>query len=344
MIDNKTHSILFELQKNLQDLESAKIQMEEFRSSSISVVKGISDIKSEYLEYLKKIKVDYDQRLNLVKNQVNLLLEQVKSSNNEAIGDIKRKVKKSIDEIFEDINILTSKIDATIVQIEKGHSDFLTVSKEENTKVINALVESSNNTIKLGLDQFEIVSKNIENSNNLKIRNIVSLLEQYKNVVEASNSLIETLRAIDFPTKLDALSSKSQLIIESVTSAKQALEIKLNETQKSIIEKSTNYKDQIIHNNDTNIHTLTEKIIESSISLNSSLNNAFNELSKKNEVAFSNLNTEVDRKLLQVTDRLEKQEKQISSLKTLLIVTIGLIIIVAALNTGLAGKIFHEIF
>jgi hypothetical protein len=39
--------------------------------------------------------------------------------------------------------------------------------------------------------------------------------------------LIETLTAIDFPTKLDALSSKSQLIIESITSAKQALEIKL---------------------------------------------------------------------------------------------------------------------
>ena len=72
------------------------------------------------------------------------------------------------------------------------------------------------------------------------------MLEHYNNVVEASRSLIDNLKAIDFPSKLDAISTKTHLVIESITNAKQALELKSNETQSSIIEKTTTAKEQII--------------------------------------------------------------------------------------------------
>jgi hypothetical protein len=62
MIDNTTHSILFELQKNLEDLSSAKTQMEEFRTSSVKVVQGIDSIRLKYVEYLENIKSDYEKK------------------------------------------------------------------------------------------------------------------------------------------------------------------------------------------------------------------------------------------------------------------------------------------
>src|SRR5699024_4493956 len=123
---------------------------------------------------------------------------------------------------------------------------FLSTSQDENRKTVQKIVVKSEETILKGIEKFETVSNKVEISNDEKIEAINNLLEHYRNVVEASSSLIETLTAIDFPTKLDALSSKYQLIVESITSAKQALEIKLNETQNVIIDNTNSTKEYII--------------------------------------------------------------------------------------------------
>lgn len=206
MTDNNTHSVLFELQKNLEDLSSAKEQVDFFRGKSLEITDGISEVQRKYVEHLQGIKSDYESRVRDLKNE------------------------------------LTS---------------FLAKTEDENTQTIQKIVIKSEETIGKGIEKFETVSKKVESSNNEKIEAINSLLEHYKNVVEASNSLIETLTAIDFPTKLDALSSKSQLIIESITSVKQALEIKLNESQNAIVDKTSTAKEQIIQNNDNKINTLS---------------------------------------------------------------------------------------
>ena len=141
--------------------------------------------------------------------------------------------------------------------------------------------------------------------------------------------MIETLTAIDFPTKLDALSSKSQLIIESITSAKQALEIKLNETQNSIIDKTNTVKEQVIQNSDSKINTLNDRVVEATNGLKTTLSNNFEEQSKLTKTAFNNLNTLVEKQINQTTVRLDKE---ITTLKTLLFVTIGIIIIGIVIN------------
>jgi hypothetical protein len=60
MTDNKIHSILFELQKNLEDLSSSKMQMEEFRSSSQSVVQGIGNVQEKFVKHLTDLETDYN--------------------------------------------------------------------------------------------------------------------------------------------------------------------------------------------------------------------------------------------------------------------------------------------
>lgn len=281
MSNNNTHSVLFELQKNLEDLSSAKEQVDFFRDKSLEITDGISEVQRKYVEHLQSIKTDYQNRVNDLKIE------------------------------------LTS---------------FLSKAEDENFKAIQKVVDKSEETIGKGIKKFETVSQKVESSNNEKIVAINSLLENYRNVVDASNSLIETLTAIDFPTKLDALSSKSQLIIESITSAKQALEIKLNESQSSVIEKNNTAKEQIIQSNDIKINSLSEKIVETNNGLKTTLSNNFEEQSKQNKTAFDNLNSLFNNQFNQINERLNKQDKEISTLKTLLFVVIATTIIGIVIN------------
>lgn len=281
MSNNNTHSVLFELQKNLEDLSSAKEQVDFFRDKSLEITDGISEVQRKYVEHLQSIKTDYQNRVNDLKLEL---------------------------------------------------ASFLSKTENENFKAIQKVVDKSGETIGKGIEKFETVAQKVESSNNEKIEAINSLLEHYRSVVEASNSLIETLTAIDFPTKLDALSSKSQLIIESITSAKQALEIKLNESQSLVIEKNNTAKEQIIQNSDSKINTLNDRIVEATNGLKTTLSNNFEEQSKLTKTAFDNLNTLVEKQNSQTTERLDKQDKEITTLKTLLFVTIGIIVIGIVLN------------
>jgi hypothetical protein len=281
MSNNNTHSVLFELQKNLEDLSSAKEQVDFFRDKSLEITDGISEVKLKYVEHLQSIKTDYQNRVNDLKLEL---------------------------------------------------ASFLSKTEDENFKAIQKVVDKSGETIGKGIEKFETVAQKVESSNNEKIEAINSLLEHYRSVVEASNSLIETLTAIDFPTKLDALSSKSQLIIGSITSAKQALEIKFNESQSLVIEKNNTAKEQIIQNSNSKINTLNDRIVEATNGLKTTLSNNFEEQSKLTKTAFDNLNTLVEKQNRQTSERLDKQDKEITTLKKLLFVTIGIIVIGILLN------------
>src|SRR5690554_3962388 len=239
MSNNNTHSVFFELQKNLEDLSSAKEQVDFFRDKSLEITNGISEVQRKYVEHLQSIKTDYQNRV-------------------------------------KDLNLELA--------------SFLLKTEDENFKAIQKVVDKSEETIGKGIEKFETVAQKVESSNNEKIEVINSLLEHYRSVVEASSSLIETLTAIDFPTKLDALSSKSQLIIESITSAKQALEIKLNENQNSIIDKTNTLKEQVIQNNDSKINSLSEKIAETNNNLKITILEKIEDQSKQTKTAFDNLN------------------------------------------------------
>ena len=59
MSNNNTHSVLFELQKNLEDLSSAKEQVKFFKDKSLEITSGISDVQRNYVEHLQGIKSDY---------------------------------------------------------------------------------------------------------------------------------------------------------------------------------------------------------------------------------------------------------------------------------------------
>jgi len=281
MTDNNTHSIIFELQKNLEDLSSAKTQMEEFRSSSKSVVQGIGNVQEKFVKHLTDLETDYKQRVN---------------------------------------------------KLEESLTSFLTTNKEENKNTIQEVASVSEKEISKGVEQFSTVASKVEMSNDEKILAITKLLEHYKSVVEASSSLIYTLNAIDFPSKLDALSSKTQLITESITNAKQALELKSNETQTSINDKTTTAKEQIILNTDTKFQLLTEQVSNSKEILNKTVSDKFSEQATQAKMSFNNLNNSLKECIGQIKQRQDEQDKKIKLLK-MITIAIGVISILGIIVT-----------
>ena len=160
MTDNNTHSVLFELQKNLEELSSAKEQVDFFRGKSLEITDGISEVQRKYVEHLQSVKSDYESRINDLKNELTTFLVKT-----------------------EDVNIQT----------------------------IQKIVAKSEATIGEGIEKFETVSKKVESSNNEKIEAISGLLEQYKKIVEATDSLVKTLESVDFPHRLSVIDNNQSV-------------------------------------------------------------------------------------------------------------------------------------
>ena len=160
MTDNNTHSVLFDLQKNLKELSSAKEQVDFFRGKSLEITDGISEVQRKYVEHLQSVKSDYESRVNDLKNE------------------------------------LTS---------------FLVKTEDVNIQTIQKIVAKSEATIGEGIEKFETVSKKVESSNNEKIEAISGLLEQYKKIVEATDSLVKTLESVDFPHRLSVIDNNQSV-------------------------------------------------------------------------------------------------------------------------------------
>jgi hypothetical protein len=359
MTDKNTHSILFELQKNLEDLSSAKMQMEEFRSSSKNVVQGIGNVQEKFVKYLTDLETDYKQRVNKIEESLNSFL----ASNNEEIKNLIQKVasvsENQISKGVDQFSIVASKVEASndekivgitklleaiekdyqskLNQLQEAISLFILTQKEENKLIIFDVVSFSKEAINKSVEQFSNVADKVEEANNGTITTISNLLEHYKSVVEASRSLIDTLNAIDFPSKLDALSSKTQLIIESITNAKQALELKLNETQTYIIDKTTTAKEQIIQNTDTKFQSLTEHVNNSKEILSKTVSDKFSEQATQSKTIFENLNNSLKENIEQLNQRQDKQDNEIKFLK-MIAIAITIISIIGTIGTIIVLK------
>ena len=364
MTDNNTHSILFELQKNLEDLSSAKTQMDEFRSSSKDVVQGISNIQQNFVKHLNDIELDYKERVNKLEHSLSSFLVITTDDNKESIKKIAATAEQEIVKGVEQFNSIGSEFKIyletntkenkttfqnitkiTEQEISKGIENLRSVAseveitlaliKKENETTIKNIALSTEATISQSVNQLEYIGNKVETTNDKSIVSITNLLAHYKNVVEASHSLINSLTSIDFPSKLDAISSKSQLIIEAITNAKQSLEIKSNETQNSIIENTNRVKEQVVQNSDIKINLLTEKIVETTKNLTATFSSNFEQQSNSIEISFANLRTIFEEQNNQINADLIKQNREIKTLKSILLVTLGLVIIGIILNFAL---------
>lgn len=102
---------------------------------------------------------------------------------------------------------------------------------------VDDLKKNTEIQINEGVLQFETTGNKIDTTNKEKLVETKRLLEQYKKIVEATDSLVKTLEAVDFPTRLSTIDKDIQAVNSALNEAKQSIESKQSENQTILLQR-----------------------------------------------------------------------------------------------------------
>ena len=125
------------------------------------------------------------------------------------LQDIQKKYSTYTDKIFElyknSIEEIYSKNDKSLVD-SFNHYKKSTDELKRETEIL----------VKETVLQLENTGNQIDLTNREKLVEIKRLLENYRKTVEATDRLVETLSAVNFPTRLDAIENQTKVGFENI--------------------------------------------------------------------------------------------------------------------------------
>lgn len=124
-----------------------------------------------------------------------------------------------------------------IAELEKVQQNYVVYTDKIFNLYKNYVDDLKKNTeiqINDGVLKFETTGNKIDTTNKEKLVETKRLLEQYKKIVEATDNLVNTLEAVDFPTRLSTIDKNIQAVNLALNEAKQAIESKQNENQTAL--------------------------------------------------------------------------------------------------------------
>lgn len=173
MTDNNINSILFDLQKNLEDLSSAKEQMDEFRTVSLKVVEGIDTVREKLIEFIsdlkevdKKRSAKFEAKINYLQLKIDSLKEQVDRLEKIDLEKHFDKLQKTLSEIFGAVNAINLILTAITQTLNSIVQSLGTIQR-----LINSGFEETNSNINQG---FITTNKNINEAGEKTISDLVS--------------------------------------------------------------------------------------------------------------------------------------------------------------------------
>jgi len=96
---------------------------------------------------------------------------------------------------------------------------------------IDDLKKNTEIQINEGVLKIETTGNKIATKNNEKLVETKRLLEQYKKIAEATDNLVTTLEAVDFPTRLTTIDTNIQALNKVLNEAQQSIEKKQSDSQ-----------------------------------------------------------------------------------------------------------------
>jgi len=124
-----------------------------------------------------------------------------------------------------------------IAELEKVQQNYAVYTDKIFSLYKNYVDDLKKNTeiqINDGVLKFETTGNKIDTTNKEKLVETKRLLEQYKKIVEATDNLVNTLEAVDFPTRLSSIDKNIQAVNLALNEAKQSIENKQNENQTAL--------------------------------------------------------------------------------------------------------------
>ena len=127
-----------------------------------------------------------------------------------------------------------------IVELEKVQQNYAVYTDKIFNlykQYVDDLKKNTEIQINDGVLKFETTGNKIDTTNKEKLVETKRLLEQYKKIVEATDSLVNTLEAVDFPTRLSTIDKNIQAVNSALNEAKQSIENKQSENQTILLQR-----------------------------------------------------------------------------------------------------------
>ena len=158
---------------------------------------------------------------------------------NEQLGLLQKELSrlKTVTDYIDGAKENSISIIAELEKVQKNYSVYTDKIFNLYKQYVDDLKENTEIQINEGVLQFETTGNKIDTTNKEKLVETKRLLEQYKKIVEATDSLVKTLEAVDFPTRLSTIDKNIQAVNSALNEAKQSIESKQSENQTILLQR-----------------------------------------------------------------------------------------------------------
>lgn len=158
---------------------------------------------------------------------------------NEQLGLLQKELSrlKTVTDYIDGAKENSISIIAELEKVQKNYAVYTDKIFNLYKQYVDDLKKNTEIQINEGILQFETTGNKIDTTNKEKLVETKRLLEQYKKIVEATDSLVKTLEAVDFPTRLSTIVKNIQAVNSALNEAKQSIESKQSENQTILLQR-----------------------------------------------------------------------------------------------------------
>lgn len=142
----------------------------------------------------------------------------MKEQINEQLSLLEKELSRlgNVTDYIDKTNKSAKDIITELEEIQNKYSEHIDRLYDLYQQSINEVKKDAKLQIKESVVQFETVGDQIDETNREKLAETKKLLSKYKKIVEATDDLVQTLNAVDFPSRLDTIENKMDKSLESL--------------------------------------------------------------------------------------------------------------------------------
>lgn len=343
--NKELHSVLFDLEKELNSLKSAKQQIEEVISIGSNVVKNFEAINNGYAEHLSDLKEDYESKLELLQSTT----EEIKTNHNsysEEINEISKrfikdqsdlnsekqnKLGKFAEEIKDSQNVYSEKLKNVSSKFMKKHSELL--SNHQN-KLEKYAVEIKNKQNSYSTELRALSKSFLEEQMNLSSENQSKLDKYNKEIKLQISEFLSSQNKTNDLKQNELISNTRALINDSLSTLNHSVSqtTRVYEKQNQKINEQLDFYNSFVKKVENLTNTIDNINFPNRLDKIDNTISAINIGIQNNQAKLDDLNKSLRKELNDtrtiVNDKFEKLEKAINikNKNTLIAVGIGLLI------------------
>jgi len=158
---------------------------------------------------------------------------------NEQLGLLQKELSrlKTVTDYIDGAKENSISIIAELEKVQQNYAVYTDKIFNLYKQYVDDLKKNTEIQINNGVLKFETTGNKIDTTNKEKLVETKRLLEQYKKIVEATDNLVKTLEAVDFPTRLSSIDKNIQAVNSALNEAKQCIENKQSENQSVLLQR-----------------------------------------------------------------------------------------------------------